>query len=77
LPSVLPGRVRRAGADRPALDPSNRTLPETRTSRPYCSMRRNASLALTIATFELPDEDPRTLASTRHRIFPSRSSRSR
>jgi hypothetical protein len=40
-------------------------------------MRRNASLALTIATFELPDEDPRTLASTRHRIFPSRSSRSR
>ena len=64
-------------ADLRSMNPSNRTLPEMRTSRPCCSMRRNASLALTIATFELPDEDPRTLASTRHRIFPSRSSRSR
>ena len=53
-----------------------RTRPETRSSRPYCSIRKKASLAPTIAPSSFQMQIPTMFASTRRRIFPSRSARS-
>ena len=53
-----------------------RNRPETTSSRPYCNIRRNASLASTIAPSRSQMKIPRMLASTRRRIFASRSARS-